>query len=83
MSAITESTRVSLRLRDYMIATGIVCAQAMALALYVDRRIGSAEARVTALETAKATTDSKLDRLIESVGEMRVNVARVEERTRK
>jgi hypothetical protein len=82
--AISERTRSNL-----IVGAGVVV-QTIALVLYVERRLNANEehgralaARVLALETEKKAASDKMDRLIDTVNDIKVGVARVEERMRK
>ena len=91
MAMITERTRSNL-----IVGAGVVV-QTIALVLYVERRLAAGEeagrvvaARVLALENEKtaATAEKKaasdkIDRLIDTVNDIKVSMARVEERMRK
>lgn len=87
---LNEKTRASLPVRDYLTATTVLIGWTVLLCLYIERRFSALEASRTALtekvvelQTARATDNAKLDRVIETLSDVRTGVARIEERTRK
>jgi hypothetical protein len=90
MSDITERTRASLPLRDYLVATGVLVAIITGNVLYCERRLATSEeatravaARVLALETDKKDVADKIDALTKTLNSVDKSVAVIEERTRK
>lgn len=85
VATVTEKTRASLPIRDYIVATFAL----IGVIVYMERRLAVSEeatravvSRVASLESDKKDTGSKIDSLITSVNEIKIGVARVEERTR-
>jgi hypothetical protein len=87
---INEKTRASLPLRDYAIGTATLIGWTVILCLYIDRRFSALEAsraalteKVAEIQAGRASDNAKLDRVIETLSDVRTGVARIEERTRK
>ena len=85
VATVTEKTRASLPIRDYIVATVAL----IGVIVYMERRLAVSEeatravvSRVASLESDKKDTGSKINSLITSVNEIKIGVARVEERTR-
>lgn len=83
---VSEKTRASLPLRDYAIITCVL----IGWAVYADRRFASLEngrdalaKDLAALRTDRDNDNAKLDRVIDTLADVRTGVARIEERTRK
>ena len=82
----TEKSRASLPIRDYLIITITI----VGWIVYADRRFSSLENGKDALQkdlaslrSDRATDNLKLDRVIDTLADVRTGVARIEERTRK
>lgn len=87
---VTEKTRASLPIRDYIVATCVLLAFVVGNVLYCERRLATSEeatravaARVLALETGNAAANAKTDWIVKTINDINVSVARIEERTRK
>lgn len=83
---LTERTRASLPIRDYVIATLFM----IGWAVYADRRWTALESsraqqekEIAAIQAGRTADNAKLDRVIETLSDVRTGVARIEERTRK
>ena len=90
MAYITPTTRASLPIRDYIVATGVLIAIVVGNVLYCERRLASSEeatravaARVLALEAGSVADNAKTDWIVKTINDINVSVARIEERTRK
>lgn len=90
MSEISERTRASLPIRDYVVATAVLVGIITGNVLYCERRLATSEeatravaARVLALETDKKAVSDKIDDLAKTINSVDKSVAVIEERTRK
>lgn len=89
-TTVTETTRASLPIRDYIVATGVLIAIITGNVLYCERRLATSEeatravaARVLALESDKKAVSDKIDDLNRTLNSVDKLVAVIEERTRK
>lgn len=87
---ITETTRASLPVRDYVVATCVLITIIVGNVLYCERRLATSEeatravaARVLALESDKKAVSDKIDDLAKTINNVDKSVAVIEERTRK
>lgn len=87
---VTETTRASLPVRDYVVGTCVIVAIVVGNVLYCERRLATAEeatravsARVLALEAGDTAATAKTDWIVKTINDINVSVARIEERTRK
>lgn len=87
---VTEKTRASLPIRDYIVATCVLLAFVVGNVLYCERRLATSEeatravaARVLALESDKKAVSDKIDDLNRTLNSVDKLVAVIEERTRK
>lgn len=87
---VTEKTRASLPIRDYIVATCVLLAFVVGNVLYCERRLATSEeatravaARVLALEAGSVADNAKTDWIVKTINDINVSVARIEERTRK
>lgn len=87
---VNERTRASLPIRDYLVATGVLIGWTVGFCLYADRRWSALETsrgqlieKVAEIQAGRASDNAKLDRVIDTLADVRTGVARIEERTRK
>jgi Tfp pilus assembly protein PilO len=86
MNLLNEKTRASLPIRDYIVITVAI----VGWIVYADRRFSSLEQgkdalqkEVASLRSDRANDNVKLDKVIDTLADVRTGVARIEERTRK
>lgn len=90
MADVSERTRASLPIRDYVVGTAVILSIAIVNVLYCERRLAAGEeatravaARVLTLESEKRAVSEKIDDITKTLASVDKAVAVIEERTRK